>query len=150
VGTIRRALFKLKVGDPVERVSFPVTQTVWRTPSKVFEKVGGPGGVVVTTVVVVVKEICGEVGEAVTTTIVEEVVREICGEVVEAISVEVRMDVRKTTLVETTGGATVVGARLLVEFGKSKVAKMRKVVVATVVGMVVVIVGTTDGEEVVM
>jgi hypothetical protein len=43
-----------------------------------------------------------------------------------------------------------VGARLLVEFGKSKVAKMRKVVVATVVGMVVVIVGTTDGEEVVM
>jgi hypothetical protein len=61
------------------------------------------------------------------------------------VRVEVRMDV---TIVETTGGTTVMGDRLVAAFEKSKVAEISKVVVATVVGMMVVIVGTASGDMV--
>jgi hypothetical protein len=60
---------------------------------------------------------------------------------VETVSrVEVRMDVTKTTLVEWTGGATIMRDKLVAAFEKSKISK---VVVATVVGMMVIIVGVT-------
>jgi hypothetical protein len=74
----------------------------------------------------------------------------VLGGIVEIVSrVEVRMSVTKTTLVETTG-ATIMGDGLVAAFERSKVAETRKVIVATVVGTMVVTVGTASGDDVVM
>ena len=68
----------------------------------------------------------------------------------ESTSVEVRMEVKRTTLVEITGGATGVGVCLVVSSGKAEVAEMSKGVVATIVEIVVVTMGTADGDEAVI
>ena len=79
------------------------------------------------------------------------VVVRVLGGIVEMVSrVEVRMDVTRTTLVETTDGATVMGDGLVAAFEKSKVVEISKVIVATVVGMMIVTVDTASGDDVVM
>lgn len=112
---------------------------VRRTPLAVAGSVGNPG-------VVCDKEPAGGFTSAgLFLTIVMVVVR-VLGGVVETVSrVEVRIDV---TIVETIGGTTVMGDRMVAAFEKSKVAEISKVVVATVVGMMVVIVGTASGDMV--
>ena len=66
-------------------------------------------------------------------------------------SVDVRMEITRTTLVEIADGDTVEGVWLLVSSGELMVVEMSKVVVATDVGRVVIIVvGTADGDEAVI
>ena len=67
------------------------------------------------------------------------VVRVLGGRVGTVSCVEVRVDVTKTTLVETTDGATFMGDGLVAAFEKSKV-----------VGMMVVTIGIASGDDVVM
>ena len=109
---------------------------VWKTPLAVAGSVGTLG-------VVCGKEPAGGFTSAdLFLAIVKVVVRLLGG---------VRMGVTETTLVVTTGGATVMGDRLAAAFEKSKVAEISKVVVATVVEMMmVVIVGTASGDDTVV
>ena len=117
---------------------------VWRTPLAVVGSVGNPG-------VVCGKEPAGGFTSAELFVIIVMVVVRVLGGIVETVSrVGVRMDVTKTTLVETTDGATVMGDGLVAAFEKSKVAEISKVIVATVVGIMVVTAGTASGDDVVM
>lgn len=63
---------------------------------------------------------------------------------VEATSVEVRIEVRRTTLVET---AMLVEARLLAGSDEPRVAMMRRVVVEKVVGITVVTTVVVAGRD---
>ena len=109
---------------------------VWRTPLAVVGSVGNPG-------VVCGKEPAGGFTSAELFFIIVMVVVRVLGGIFETVSrVGVRMDVTKTTLVDTTDGAMVMGDGL--------VAEISKVIVATVVGMMVVTVGTASGDDVVM
>lgn len=135
-----------KVGDGrFPRLESPVMVAVWRMPLAVVGSVGNPG-------VVCGKEPAGGFTSAeLFFIIVMVVVVRVLGGIVETVSrVEVRTDVTKTTLVETTDGATVMGDGLVAAFEKSKVAEISRVIVATVVGMMVVTVGPASGDDVVI
>lgn len=134
-----------KVGDGrFPGLESPVMVAVWRTPLTVVGSVGNPG-------VVCGKEPAGGFTSAELFFIIVMVVVRILGGIVETVSrVEVRMDVTKTTLVETTDGATVMGGGLVAVFDKSKAAEISKVIIATVVGMMAITVGTASGDDVVM
>jgi hypothetical protein len=133
-----------KAGDcGFPRLESPVMVAVWRTPLAVV-------GSVSNTCVVDLKEPAGGFTSTELFLIIVMVVVRVLGGMVETVSrVEVRIDVTKPTLVETTGGATVIGERLVAAFEESKVAEMTKVVVATVVGMMVVTVDTARGDDIV-
>jgi hypothetical protein len=133
-----------KVGDSrFTRLESPVIVAVRGAPLAVIGSVGNPG-------VVCGKEPTSGFTSAELSLIMAMVVR-VLGGVVKTVSrVEVRMDVTKTTLVETTDGATVMGGGLVAAFERSKVAEISKVIVATVVGMMVVAVGTASGDDAVM
>ena len=134
-----------KVGDGrFPRLESPVMVALWRTPLAVVSSVGNPG-------VVCGKEPAGGFTSAELFFIIVMVVVRVLAGIVETVScVEVRVDVTKTMLVETIGGATVMGDGLVAAFEKSEVAEISKVIVATVVGMIVVTVGTVSGDDVVM
>jgi hypothetical protein len=134
-----------KVGDGrFPGLESPVMVAVWRTPLAVVGSVGNPG-------VVCGKEPAGGFTSAELFFIIVTVVVRVLGGIFETVSrVEVRMDVTKTTLVEITDGDTVMGGGLVAVFGKSKVAEISKVIVATVVGMMAVTVGTAGGDDLVM
>lgn len=74
----------------------------------------------------------------------------LCCRVTEAVWVGVTMEVKMDTLLEAGGEETTVGYRFTDESGKVEITGMRRVVVSTIVGMMVIIVMTADGEEVVM
>jgi hypothetical protein len=137
-----------KVGDGrLPRLGSPVTVAVWRTLLAVVGSAGSAGN----PDVVCGKEPAGGFTSAELFFIMVMVVVRVLGGIVETVSrVGVRMDVTKTTLVETTDDATVMGDGLVAAFEKSKVAEISKVIVATVVGMMVVTAGTASGADVVM
>jgi hypothetical protein len=134
-----------KVGDGrLPRLGSPVMVAVWRTLLAVVGSAGNPD-------VVCGKEPAGGFTSAELFFIMVMVVVRVLGGIVETVSrVGVRMDVTKTTLVETTDDATVMGDGLVAAFEKPKVAEISKVIVATVVGMMVVTAGTASGDDVVM
>jgi hypothetical protein len=134
-----------KVGDGgFPRLESPVIVAVWRTPLADVGSVSNPG-------VVCGEEPAGGFTSAELFLIIVMVVVRVRGGILETVfRVEVRMDVTKTTLVETADGATVMGGGSVAAFEKFSVAEISKVIVATVVGMMVVTVGTTSGDDVVM
>jgi hypothetical protein len=74
----------------------------------------------------------------------------LCCGVTEAVSAGATMEVKIDTLLEAGGEQTTVGYRFTGESGKVEVAGMKRVVVSTIVGMMVITVMAADGKGVAM